>query len=142
MVVELSTDGATFEDYSDQVSVLEPPTQRRATSEIAVMGYDAKVPLVGKRLPYEVKFAGPYLDGTATTNAFAVLYQQWTTNRTMHIRWTPNNDDPDPRTWGTGDSTADYGELISLTWPGGDAASGEPVRYEAIIRAGEVIMIN
>ena len=135
--VGLSADGATYTDYSTYVTVLEPPEQTRTSGQIAVLGNDTMIINVGKREPLNITVRGVYVDSTATTNPFSLLYTAWTTScgGPMFVRWAPAGCTTSNQVFGTGTATTDQSELISLTFPGGDSGSGDPLTWQAVIFA-------
>jgi len=137
MCVQLSVDGTAWVDHSDQVSVIESPVQTRTSGELAVFGEDTMVPTTGKLEPLEITIRGPYLDATATTNAFGLLYSRWTTacGGELNVRWAPAGCATTNQVFSTATATGGYSKLVSLTWPGGEAGSADPLVYEAVIRA-------
>jgi hypothetical protein len=141
MTVMFSVDGTAWVDHSDQASVLEPGAQTRVTGEIAVLGEDTMASTVGKREPQEITIRGPYVEASATTNTWAMLYQQWTTacGGELNVRWAPSGTTTDDYVFTTGTATGGYSELVSLTPPGGDAATADPLIYEAVIRCPAVL---
>ncbi len=98
---------------------------------------------VGKRQPISIKISGPYVDTTSTTNAFSLLHSRWTTlgGGDMHIRYGLEEElqVDEQSIWATATGTGEYGELISLTYPGGDAGAAGPLEYEAVIRATDLV---
>jgi len=137
MCVQLSANGTAYVDHSDSLSVIEPPEMTRITGDGYVFGEDTPIVTTGKREPVEIRLRGVYVDGTATTNAFGLLWGQYTTTcgGNMYVRWAPAGCTTDNQVFSTGTATTDMSELISLTPPGGEAAAGEPLMFEAVIKA-------
>lgn len=139
--VQLSTDGTTWTDYSDWLSVLEGPELTRDTGEVAVFGEDTKLTSVGKRNPVEVRVRGVYVDTTATaSNPFQLLWTQYTTScgGAAAVRWAPFGCTTTNQVFSTATATGHLSEVVSLTPPGGDAGDGAPIMWEAVIRAPEL----
>lgn len=140
--VELSTNGTTWTDFSDYISVLEPPGMTRDTGEAGVFGEDTKATAVGKRNPVDVTVRGIYTDGTATTDPYFLCWSQWTTacGGALAVRWSPAgcSTGAGETTFATATATGHYSELVGLTPPGGDASSGDPLMWEAVVRAPEL----
>lgn len=139
MCVEIMT-GTTWIDGNDNMSVVEPPTQTRATGEAYVFGEDTAVTAVGKRAPVEVTVRGVWVAGTA--DPFYTVYSAFTTacGGMVAVRWGPDGCTTDKDVFYTSTSTTAPGsEVISLTFPAGDAASADVIMYEFIVRTPEVV---
>jgi len=137
MCVELSTDGTTWTDFSDYLTVLEPGAVTRDTGDVAVFGEDTKATGVGRRNPLEITIRSVYVDATATTNPFRFIWAQWTTacGGALAVRWAPAGCTTDDQVFSTATATGHYSRLISQTPPGGDAGDAAPITWEAVIRA-------
>ena len=140
MCVELSTDGTSWADMSDDLSVLTPSAITRATGEAYVFGEDVAVTGVGKRAPLEVTIRGVYEESTVTTNAWAYLWASWTTacGGPMAVRWSPVGCATGNMAFSTATATGHTSELISLTPPAGDAGDAAPLTFEAVVRNNEI----
>lgn len=140
MCVELSTDGTSWTDFSDDLSVLTPGAISRATGEAYVFGEDIAVTGVGKRAPIEVTIRGVYEEATATTNAFAYLWAAWTTacGGPLAVRWSPAGCATGNRAFSTATAAGHTSKLVDMTSPGGDAGDGAPLMFEAVVRNNEV----
>jgi hypothetical protein len=141
MCVELSTDGTTWTDFSDWITVLEPPEITRMSGEAYVYGEDVPVITGSKRQPVEVPIRGVYEDATATSDPFVYLWNVMTTScgGRCHIRWAPAGCTTTSQVFSTATGTADvYGELIGLTPPSGPADDGSPLLWAATIKAPQL----
>jgi hypothetical protein len=141
MCVELSTDGTAWTDYSDWLSVLEPPELTRVTGEQPVFGEDTMVTTVGKRNPAEVRIRGIYTDTTVVASSpFELLWDQYevTCGGAACVRWGPAGCTTDDQVFTTATGATHDSELISITPPGGDAADGAPLMWEAVIRTSQL----
>jgi hypothetical protein len=143
--VELSTaagtGSATWTDFSDWLSVVEPPPLTRIKGEQAVFGEDIHVTGVGKRNPTEIRIRGVYVDSTATaSNPFLYLWNAYTTacGGPMALRWSPFGCSTAHTMFATATATGHDSEIVSITPPGGDASDGAPLMWEAVIRSSEL----
>lgn len=134
MCVEIMT-GTTWVDTEDNMSVVEPPTQTRERGEAYVFGEDVAVIGVGKRAPVEVTVRGVWVAGTA--DPFYSVYTEFTTacGDLVAVRWGPDGCTTDKDVFYTSTTKS---EVISLTFPGGDASSGDVIMYEFIVLTPEV----
>lgn len=143
MCVSLSTDGTSWTDMSDYLSVVTPDAMTRATGEAYVFGEDVAVTAVGKRAPVQVTLRGVYASSSATaTSPWAYLWGQWTTacGGPLAVMWAPAGctTDATDTAFATGTATGHVSELISLTPPGGDAADATPLMFEAVVRSNQL----
>ena len=141
MCVRLSTDGTSWTDYSDWLSVLEGPELTRDTGEQAVFGEDNKLATVGKRNPPEVRIRGVYTDGTATASSpFEYVWDQYqiTCGGPCAVEWGPFGCGTAHQVFSTATATTHDSEVIAMTIPGGDAGDASPIMWEAVIRASEL----
>lgn len=139
--VELTTNGTTWTDYSDYLSVVEGPELTRITGEQAVFGEDTMHTTVGKRNPVEVRIRGVYTDTTATASGpFEFCWDQYTTTcgGAIGVRFAPAGCATTNQVFSTCTATGHNGEIISLTPPGGDAGDAAPLMWEAVIRSSEL----
>ena len=136
MCVELATDGGgtTWNDVSDTVSVVEPGERVRMTGEAYVFGEDVALTTVGKLEPIEWTLRGIYTEGTGTTDVWNTLYTQQSTTcgGLLAIRYAPLGCATTSQVFAL---PSDSTEVIGLTPPMGDAASGDVLVYEAVLRA-------
>ena len=134
MCVEWTTSGSAWVDGSDSISVVEPPTQERMTSEAWVFGETTPVIGVGKKSPIEVECRGVYAEGTTTADVF---YQVYAANSTgcgtlFAIRYAPAGCTTAHEVFAT--ATTDS-RISSLTYPGGDAGSADVIMYGFTVRS-------
>ena len=134
MCVHLMT-ATDWEDVSDNMSVVEPPTQTRMTGEAYVFGEDLAVTAVGKREPVEVTVRGVY--EAATTTPFYTVWAEFTApcGDMVAVRWGPEGCTTDDVVFYT--STTES-EVVSLTFPGGDAGSGDIIMFEFVVRTPDI----
>jgi hypothetical protein len=137
MCVEYTTHGTDWDDVSDEMSVVEPPTATRMSGEAYVFGEDTAVTGVGKREPVEVTIRGVFQEGTTTAHGFYQAYTEFVTTcgGLFAVRWAPGGCTTDNEVFST--QTADS-EIVSLTYPAGDAGSGDIIMYEAVVRTSAV----
>jgi len=140
MCVQLSTDGTSWTDFSDDLSVLTPPSLARQTGEAYVFGEDVAVTAVGKIQPFEITLRGVYEDSTATSNAFAFCWAAWTTScgGALAVRWAPAGCATTNQVFSTATATGHKSECVGLTPPGGDAGDAGPIMFEVVVRAPEL----
>lgn len=142
MCVELSSDGTTWVDFSDYISVVTPDAVTRDTAEIGVFGEDNKATTVGRKNPIEVGLRAVYVDATATTNPFRFVWAQWTTvcGGSMAVRWAPAGCVTTNQVFSTATATGHYSRLISQTPPVGDADDAAPIMWEATVRSNDLYL--
>ena len=140
MCVELSTDGTTWTDFSDYLTVMEPAPVTRDTAEESTFGEDVMATAVGHKNPVEVTLRSVYTDATATTNPFAYIWGQWTTNcgGALAVKWSPAGCTTGNQSFATASATGHYSRLISQTPPAGNAGDAAVLVWEAIVRAPEL----
>ena len=140
MCVELSTNGTTWTDFSDYLTVLEPGAVTRDTAEESTFGEDVMATAVGHRNPLEVTLRSVYTDATATTNPFSYVWGQWTTNcgGALAVRWAPAGCTTTNQVFSTATATGHYSRLISQTPPAGNAGDAAVLTWEAVVRAPEL----
>ena len=139
--VGLSTSGTAYTDWSDYISVVEMPEVARITGQGYVLGEDVPIVTMGKREPAEFRVRGVYVDTTATTNPFNLFWTAHTSDcgGKLYIRVAPAGCATTNNVFSTGTATSDISKLLSLkVFDGGDAESGDPLYYEAVIRASQI----
>jgi hypothetical protein len=134
MCVQMMT-STTWTDVSDHMTVVSPPTQTRMTGEAYVFGEDVAVIGVGKRQPVDVTVRGVWT-GTST-EPFYNVYTEFTSpcGDLVAIRWGPDGCTTAKQVFYTNTTKS---EVVSLTFPGGDAGSAEIIMYEFVLRTPEV----
>lgn len=137
MCVELGTSGTSWTDFSDWITVIEPPGMSRMSGEAYVFGEDTAVQTAGKREPFEIVIRGVYEDATATSDPFFYLWSEWNVacGDNVYIRWAPAGCTTTSIAFSTATATTDVSTLINLTPPGGSADDASPLLWEATIRA-------
>jgi len=135
MCVQLMAGGTAWTDYSDYLSVVEPPTQTRETSEAYVFGEDTAVIGAGRLAPVDVKVRGVWTNSTA--DPFYAVETEFTTacGDMVAVRWAPAGCATTSRAYSTSTSKS---EVISLTYPGGDANSADVITWEMVIRSPDI----
>lgn len=135
MCVEINTSGTTtWNDVSDDVTVVTPGARTRMSGQAYVLGEDIALTTVGKLEPVEWTLRGIYTEGTATTDVWNALYTAQSTacGATFAVRYAPAGCATTSQVFATPVLTT---EVISLTPPMGDAGSGDVLMYEAVVRA-------
>lgn len=91
MCVELSTDGTSWTDFSNYLTVLEPDEWTRDTGNMAVFTEGRRVRTSGALGVVQVRIRGLYVDSTATTNPFSYVWAQHTQacDAPLAVRWAP-----------------------------------------------------
>ena len=140
LCIGLSTDGTSWTDFSDYLTVIEAPELTRATGNLAVFGEDVHITTVGKKEPVEVRVRGAYVDSTATTNPFSFVWTQWTTTcgGALAVRWAPAGCATTNQVFSTATATGHSSRVVAVTPPSGDASSADPLVWEAVIRASDL----
>jgi len=131
MCVEIMT-GTVWVDVSDNMGVVEPPEQTRMSAETYVFGEDTAVTTVGKREPVEVTVRGVWAEGTA--DPFYSVYAEFTApcGDPLAVRYSPAGCATSHDAFST--HTTDT-EIVSLTFPGGDAGSADTIMYQFVVRS-------
>jgi hypothetical protein len=135
MCVEIMT-GTAWVNVSDNMNVVESPTQSRTLGHAFVFGEAAPLVTSGKLEPVEVTVRGIWAEGTA--DPFYSVYAQHTTNcgGLVAVRWTPDG------CTGTANDTfytsTTVSQLVSLQFPTGAADSGDPIMYQFTVRSPDI----
>jgi hypothetical protein len=134
MCVEIMT-GTAWVDVSDNMSVVEPPTQTRPTGMQNVFGEAAPVTTVGKLEPVDLTVRGVWAEGTA--DPFYTVYAVHTTNcgGLVAVRWSPGGCTTANDAFNTHTTQTD---LVSLQFPGGDAGSADVIMYQFMVRSPNI----
>jgi hypothetical protein len=137
MCVMLSTNGTSWTDFSDYLTVIEGPEMVRQSGEAYVFGEDIAVVTGGKREPVEIQLRGVYVDTTETSNPFSFVWAEFTVDcgDMVHVRWAPAGCATTNQVFSTATASTDVAEMTSLTLPGGSADDGSPILWAAVIRA-------
>jgi hypothetical protein len=140
MCVALSTNGTTWTDFSDYLTVIESPEMTRASASLPVFGEDNHILSTGKKEPFEVRVRGAYVDSTATTNPFSYVWAQWTATcgGALAVRWAPAGCASTNQVFSTATTTGHPCKVTAMLVPGGDAASADPLVWEAVIYASDL----
>ena len=135
MCVEIMAGGTTWTDYSDYLTVVEPPTQTRKSAEAYVYGEDTAVLGMGKLEPIGVTIRGIWTDATADP-CYAVMSEfQTACGDMVAVRWAPASCTTAHRAYRTSTTAS---EVLSWTPPGGDAGSADVLTWEAVIRSPDL----
>jgi hypothetical protein len=134
MCVEIMT-GTAWVDVSDNATVVDPPEQTRITGEAWVFGEDTALIGDGKLNPTEVTVRGVWAEGTA--DPFYTVYAEFTTpcGDMVAVRWSPAGCATSSDAFSTNTTQS---EVISLTYPGGDASSGDILMYQFIVKTPDI----
>lgn len=137
MCVALSTNGTTWVDFSDYLTVITPDEWVRDSGNLAVFGEDWRVRTSGKLGVVQVRIRGAYVDSTVTTNPFSYVWAQHTTTcgGALAVRWAPAGCATDNQVFSTATATGHPSDVVAMTLPAGDAGSGDPSIWEAVIEA-------
>lgn len=132
MCVEIMAGTATtWTDVSDNLSVVEPPTSTKPTSEAYVFGETTPLTAVGKTGPTDLRVRGIWAEGTA--DPFYTVYAQFTTpcGGQVAVRWSPAGCASTHDAFYTSTTKSAVAEL---TFPGGDAGSADIIMWEFLVR--------
>ena len=134
MCVEIMT-GTTFIDVSDTMNVVEPPTQTRITGQGYVFGEDTALTTAGKREPVELTVRGIWAEGTA--DPFYTVYTSFTADcgNLLAVRYTPGGCSTSHDAFS---SSTTRSEVMSLTFPGGEAENADPIPFEFVVRTPDI----
>jgi len=136
MCVEIMAGSATsWTDVSDNMSVVDPPTQSRDRGSAFVFGEDTSVTAVGKRQPVDVTIRGVWAEGTA--DPFYTVYAQFTAacGGMVAVRWSPAGCTTAHDAFYTSTTRSEIGDF---TFPAGDAGSADIIMWEAVIYSPDV----
>ena len=138
--VELSTNGTTWTDFSDYITVVETPSISRARGSLAVFGEDYHITTTGKFEPVEIRIRGAYVDSTATTNPFSYVWAQFTTacGGALAVRFAPAGCATTNQVFSTATATGHPSKVVEVMPPSGDAGSADPLVWEAVIYAPQL----
>lgn len=137
MCIELSANGTAWTDFSDWLTVVDGPASTRINAQDYTFGEDVALFNVGKLEPVEIRLRGIYTDATATTQPFALLYtaHTGTCGSLMAVRWAPAGCATTNQVFSTLTTDA---RIIELIYPGGEAASAEAIKFEAVIKTAQI----
>ena len=127
--------GTAWVSIPDNLSVIDPPSQSRMTGEAYVFGEDVALTTVGKREPTEVTARGVWAEGTADPFYVFLTTFEIACGGLLALRWSPGGCTTAHDSFFTSTTVS---ELISLTYPGGDAGSAEPLMYGFTIRTPSI----
>ena len=134
MCVRLMT-GTAWVDYSDNLSVVEPPSWDRDTAKANVFGETAPLTVTGKHNPVDVTIRGIWAAGT--TDAFYVVYAQYTTacSGLVAVQWAPEGCATTSDAFSTNTTKS---TVSSLVFPGGDSGSADVLMWECTIHSPDI----
>lgn len=137
MCVALSTDGTTWTDFSDYLTVIESDEWVRDSGSMPVFGEDWRINTTGKLNTLQVRVRGAYVDSTATTNPFSYVWAQHTATcgGALAVRWAPAGCETTNQVFSTATATGHPSNIVAMKLPQGDAGSGDPLVWEAVIEA-------
>ena len=133
--VEMTTDGGTtWNDVTDDVSVVTMGARTRMMGVGYVLGEDVGLVTAGKLEPVDWTIRGLYTEGTGTTDVWNALYTAQSTacGAMLAIRTAPLGCATTSQVFALPALTS---QVSSLTPPMGDAASPNPLVYEAVLHA-------
>lgn len=138
--VELTTDGTTWTDFSDYLTVLTPDEWVRDSGNMPVFGEDVRVRTSGKLQVFQVRIRGVYVDSTATTNPFAYVWGQHTITcgGPLGVRWAYAGCTTTSQVFSTATATGHSSDVVAVQLPDGDAGSGDPLVWEAVVETAEI----
>ncbi len=133
LACEISTDNVTFRDLSGEAGSIQPSGGDRATGDFFEFKDDAPNVVVGKKAARETIVRIAYKDGDSDE---AQLIEGYHRNATrVYFRWSPLGGGSGAHWF----STSPYAYVIGYNYPGGEAASGDPVLLEFRLRFSEII---
>jgi len=135
MCVEVMAGGTTWTDYSDYISVLEPPTQTREIGSAYVLGEDTALLGSGRLAPVGVTVRGVYTDATADPGYAIMSEFQTACGDMVAVRWAPAGCTTAHRSFRTSTTAS---EVSSFQYVGGDAASADVLMWEAEITSPDI----
>ena len=142
MCVEASTNGTTWIDFSDYLTVLEPDEWTRDSGGMAVFTEGRRVRTSGALGLVQVRVRGVYIDSTATTNPFTYFWAQHTQacSAPLALRWAPAGCATTNQVFSTATATGHQSGIVGMTpGPSGDPNSGDPLVWEAVIETNDVV---
>ena len=135
--IELTTNGTTWVDFSDYLTVIAPDAWTRVSGTMHTFGPDYPINTTGKLNAIQVRIRGVYADTTATTNPFSYVYAQHTATcgGALGVRYAPNGCSTASQVFSTATATGHTSKIIELVLPPPDASSGDPLVWEALVEA-------
>jgi len=131
--VEYSLNGSTWTDISGWENTLAVAGGDRAIGEFFTSDGDTPIITAGKRSALRVTVSVLYTEGTG--DPFEAVRTEFQTagGDPFYIRWSPGGGDSGDSRFATG-----AGEIESLAWPQGDAASGDALAIEFVVAVAEI----
>jgi len=121
--VEVSTNGSTWTDISGFATSVEVGGGDRQTAEAYTFDGDTAIVASGKREPVEVTVKVVYTEGTS--EPFETVCAAYEAGSDFYVRWSPKGGQAGEFLF-----TSGKGIIKSLTYPQGEAGSGDPVLVE------------
>jgi hypothetical protein len=129
--IEVSTNGTSWTDISGAATAIEVKGGERKTGEAYAYSLDYPVITQGKREPIEVTVKALYTEGTG--EAFETVRAAYEGGTGLYVRWSPKGG-----ATGSFQFTTDQGIVTSLTYPAGEAESGDPLMVEFTVQTAKV----
>lgn len=141
MCVQLSTDGTTWVDFSDWISVIEPDEETRITGSGHVFGEDVALTYTGKQEAKSLRIRGVYSEATATTDPWVFVDTAFKVacGGMLGVQWVPFGCGTAHQVFATATATSSLSNVSGVTPPGGDVSSADPLTWEAAVHYSDRI---
>lgn len=127
-VVEYSTNGTTWNDFSGIATGVEVSGGDRAQGEAYTGDADTAIVTIGKREPLQIGINVVYSE--ATGDHYVNLENAYINGTPIRVRWAPRGS-----ATGNFRYTSDTGYITAFAPPGGEYESGDPILIEMEIVA-------
>lgn len=131
VVIELSTDGAVWQDASGEANQVQVSGGDRAVAEFFSPNSDTPQLTFGKRAAIDIAVNAIYTE--IANEPFEMANDSYENNTDLYVRWKPK---------GTGAGKYQYtsgaGRQLTPVYPGGDASSADPVPLTINVKVATV----
>lgn len=130
--VEISTNGTTWTDISGFANSIEVSGGDRQTGETYTFDGDTAIIAVGKREPWEITLKVVYTEGV--NEPFEVVRAAYESGTSLYVRWSPKGGAS-----GSFQYTSAAGVVTAVTYPSGEAGSGDPLLVEFTVKVPGIV---
>lgn len=132
--LEVSTNGSSWTDISGMANTLVPSGGEYATAETYTMDGLDPATTIGKRTALVLTCTAVFTEGAG--EVFAIVQAVYDAGSDLYVRWSPRGGQTGEKLFTTG-----AGKVVSINWPGIDAASAESIKTGFVWR-GKVPVVS
>jgi hypothetical protein len=131
MYVGYSTNGTAYTEASGGSNSIQVSGGERTTGAAYTFDGDTAIIKGGKRAPITVTWRGIY--SPDADEIFSVAQTAYEAGSAFYLRWSPGGGDA-----GDLGYTTTVGIIKSLTYPGGEVDSGDPILTEVVLECASI----